>query len=300
MSAAAAAAAARRAGLLMAAAGAVCFAGKAIIIKLAYRHGVDAVTLIMLRMLFALPFFVALAWWSGRGRPALTLRDWATVGALGFSGYYLSSTLDFIGLQYITASLERLILYLTPTVVLLLGRVIFGRRVSRRQLAALALSYLGVIVVFGEELSLGGRDVALGSALVFVSTLTYAGYLIASGEVVRRLGAMRLTGLATAVACVLCILQYLALRPLDTAAAQPAAVLGLSLLNATVCTFAPVLLTMMAIERVGPALTSQVGMIGPVSTILMGVVLLGEPFTPALAAGSALVFAGVAMLSRSR
>lgn len=300
MSAAAGAAAVRRAGLLMAAAGAVCFAGKAIIIKLAYRHGVDAVTLIMLRMLFALPFFVALAWWSGRGRPALTLRDGVTVGALGFSGYYLSSTLDFIGLQYITASLERLILYLTPTVVLLLGRVIFGRRVSRRQLAALALSYVGVIVVFGQELSLGGRDVALGSALVFVSTLTYAGYLIASGEAVRRLGAMRLTGLATAVACVLCILQYLALRPLDTAAAQPAAVLGLSLLNATACTFAPVLLTMMAIERVGPALTSQVGMIGPVSTILMGVVLLGEPFTPALAAGSALVFAGVAMLSRSR
>ncbi|MFZ4651987.1 MAG: DMT family transporter [Rubrivivax sp.] len=300
MSAAAGPAASRRTGVLLAVAGAVCFAGKAIIIKLAYRHGVDPLTLIMLRMLFALPFFVALAWWSGRGQPALTRRDWAVVAALGFSGYYLSSTLDFIGLQYITASLERLILYLTPTIVLLLGRVLFGRTVSRWQLLALAISYLGVIVVFGQELSLGGRDVALGSALVFVSTFTYAGYLIASGEVVRRLGALRLTGLATAVACVLCIVQYALLKPLDTVAAQPAPVFWLSLLNATACTFAPVLLTMMAIERLGSALTTQVGMIGPVSTILMGVLLLGEPFTPSLAAGSALVFAGVAMLSRPR
>jgi drug/metabolite transporter (DMT)-like permease len=128
-------------GLLLATAGAIAFSGKAIIVKLAYRHGVDAVTLIMLRMLFALPLFVALAWWAGRGKPALTARDWCVISLLGFSGYYLASFLDFWGLQYVSASLERLILYLGPTLVLLLGRVLFGRRVASRQLLALAISY---------------------------------------------------------------------------------------------------------------------------------------------------------------
>ncbi|MBN8492156.1 MAG: DMT family transporter [Burkholderiales bacterium] len=281
-------------------AGAIAFSGKAIIVKLAYRHGVDAVTLIMLRMLFALPFFVALAWWAGRGKPALTARDWRVVGLLGFSGYYLASFLDFWGLQYISASLERLILYLGPTLVLLLGRLLFKRPVRRMQLVALAISYLGVLLVFGQELKLEGADTVLGGALVFASTFSYALYLVYSGEEVKRLGAARLTGLATSVACVLCILQYLLLRPWDTALQVAPPVLWLSLLNATLCTFAPVLMVMMAIERIGAAMASQAGMIGPVSTIAMGVFILGEPFTAWVAAGTALVMAGVWTLTRVR
>jgi drug/metabolite transporter (DMT)-like permease len=280
--------------------GAIAFSGKAIIVKLAYRYGVDAVTLIMLRMLFALPFFVALAWWAGRGKPALTARDWRVVGLLGFSGYYLSSFLDFWGLQYISASLERLILYLGPTLVLLLGRLLFKRRVVRAQLWALALSYLGVLLVFGQELRLEGADTALGAALVFASTFSYALYLVYSGEEVKRLGAARLTGLATSVACVLCILQYLLLRPWDTVLQVAPPVLWLSLLNATLCTFAPVLMVMMAIERIGAAMASQAGMIGPLSTIAMGVFILGEAFTAWTAAGTVLVMAGVWTLTRVR
>ncbi len=287
-------------GLLLAMAGAIAFSGKAIIVKLAYRHGVDAVTLIMLRMLFALPFFVALAWWAGRGKPALSRRDWRVIALLGFSGYYLASFLDFWGLQYISASLERLILYLGPTLVLLLGRVLFKRSVAPKQLLALAISYVGVLIVFGQELKLEGADTAFGAALVFAGTMSYALYMVYSGEEVKRLGAARLTGLATSVACVLCIAQYLLLRPWDTAlqAAQP--VLWLSLLNATLCTFAPVLMVMMAIERVGAAMTSQAGMIGPLSTIAMGVWILGEPFTAWTAAGTVLVMAGVWLLTRVR
>ena len=136
-------------GLLLGAAGAVAFSGKAIIVKLAYRYGVDAVTVIMYRMLFALPLFLTLSWWSSRGKPALTPRDWRTLFGLGFSGYYLASFLDFAGLQYINASLERLILYLNPTVVLGVSVLLFKAPVTRRQLFALALSYLGVLVVFG-------------------------------------------------------------------------------------------------------------------------------------------------------
>ena len=292
---------ARRAtGLLLALAGATAFSGKAIIVKLAYRHGVDAVTLIMLRMLLALPLFVALAWWAGRGREPLTGRDWRVVGGLGFCGYYLASFLDFAGLQYISASLERLILYLNPTLVMLLGWLLFKRRVTRRQLGAFAISYAGILVVFGAELSLEGRDVLLGSALVFGSALSYAVYLVYSGQEVQRLGSLRLTGLATSVACVLCIGQYLVLKPVGSALELPAAVWWLSVLNAVACTFAPVLMVMMAIERVGASVTAQAGMVGPVFTILLGVVLLGEPFTVWVAAGTALVMAGVAWLARQR
>jgi drug/metabolite transporter (DMT)-like permease len=287
-------------GLLLAMAGAIAFSGKAIIVKLAYRHGVDAVTLIMLRMLFALPLFVALAWWAGRGKPALTARDWRVVSLLGFSGYYLASFLDFWGLQYVSASLERLILYLGPTLVLLLGRVLFQRRVARKQMLALAISYAGVALVFGQELKLEGGHIAFGAALVFASTMSYALYLVYSGEEVQRLGALRLTGLATSVACVLCIAQFLLLRPWHSALQVATPVLWLSLLNATLCTFAPVLMVMMAIERIGAAMASQAGMIGPLSTIAMSVWLLGEAFTAWIAAGTVLVLAGIWLLTRWR
>jgi drug/metabolite transporter (DMT)-like permease len=277
----------------------VAFSGKAIIVKLAYRHGVDAVTLIMFRMLFALPLFVALAWWAGRGKAPLTARDrWVVLG-LGFSGYYLASFLDFAGLQYISASLERLILYLNPTLVLLLGVVLAKRAVHGRQLLALAVSYCGVLLVFGHEVTLQGTHVALGAALVFGSAVSYAVYLFASGEEVQRLGALRLTGWATSVACVLCIVQFLLLRPLAAAQVAPE-VLWLSVLNATFCTFAPVIMVMLAIERVGATLVAQTGMIGPLSTILMGVLILGEPFTVWTAAGTLLVLGGIWLLARAR
>ena len=287
-------------GLLLAMAGAIAFSGKAIIVKLAYRHGVDAVTLIMLRMLFALPLFVALAWWAGRGKPALTGRDWRVVTLLGFSGYYLASFLDFWGLQYVSASLERLILYLGPTLVLLLGRVLFKRRVAGKQMLALAISYAGVGLVFGQELRLEGGHIAFGAALVFASTLSYALYLVYSGEEVKRLGALRLTGLATSVACVLCIAQFLLLRPWYSALQVATPVLWLSLLNATLCTFAPVLMVMMAIERIGAAMASMAGMIGPLSTIAMSVWVLDEAFTTWIAAGTVLVLTGIWLLTRWR
>jgi drug/metabolite transporter (DMT)-like permease len=286
-------------GLLLATFGAIAFSGKAIIVKLAYRYGVDAVTLIMYRMLFALPLFVLLAWWAGRGKPPLARRDWLTVAGLGFSGYYLASFLDFAGLAYVTAGFERIVLYLNPTIVVLLGWAVFGRPVDTRQLVALAVSYSGVLLVFGHELRVEGSDVALGALLVFGSALSYAVYLVYSGEVVKRIGSLRLTGLATTVACVFCLLQFGLLRPLSAAAVAPE-VLWLSVLNATLCTFAPVLMVMMAIERIGPSLAAQTGMVGPMSTILMGVLILGEPFTPWVAVGTALVLAGVWLLTRWR
>jgi len=290
---------------VLATVGAIAFSGKAIIVKLAYRHGVDAVTLIMLRMLFALPFFLVLAWWAGRTRhgvvpPKLGRNDWLGVIGLGISGYYLASFLDFAGLVYISASLERLILYLNPTLVLILGWLLYRRTVLRGQLLGIAISYAGVVLVFGRELHGAGPGAAWGATLVFLSAISYAFYLIYSGQMVRRFGSLRLVGLASSVACLCCIAQFLVLRPVAGLAALAPAVWWLSVLNATACTVVPVLLVMMAVERIGSALTAQSGMVGPVSTILLGVLLLGEPFTAWLAAGTVLVIAGIFVFSRAR
>lgn len=285
-------------GVLIALAGAMAFSGKAIIVKLAYRYGVDAVTVIMYRMLFALPIFAVMSWWASRGKAPLSGRDWLGVLGLGVSGYYLASFLDFIGLQYITASLERLILYITPTLVLLLGWLAYRKPFSRVQLAGMAVSYAGVVLVFGHEARLEGSNVALGALLVLLSAASYAMYLVYSGQLVKRLGSLRLVGLATSVACLLCILQFVLLRPVATAFSVAPEVVWLSLLNAVACTAVPVLLVMMAIERIGAAATAQAGMVGPISTILLGVWLLGEPFTAWVAAGTALVIAGIFVFTR--
>ena len=285
-------------GLFLAFFGSIAFSGKAIIVKLAYRHGVDAVTLIMYRMLFALPIFAAMAWWASRGKAPLARRDWLGVLWLGFTGYYLASFLDFAGLAYISASLERLILYLNPTLVLLLGLMLYKRRVSRPQIIGMALSYSGIALVFGHEMSRQGSGAAWGALLVFLSTISYALYLVYSGELVKRLGSLRLVGLATSVACLCCLLQFVLLRPLSAAVVAPE-VIWLSILNATLCTALPVLLVMMAIERIGASMAAQTGMVGPISTILMGVLILGEPFTAWVAAGTVLVITGIFVFTRS-
>jgi drug/metabolite transporter (DMT)-like permease len=283
--------------MLLALAGSIAFSGKAIIVKLAYRYGVDAVTLIMYRMLFALPLFLAMAWWSSRGKSALTRQDWMGILGLGLTGYYLASFLDFAGLAYISASLERLILYLNPTLVMVLGWILYGKRITRRQAVAMAISYAGVLLVFGHEVTLQGANTALGTLLVLGSAISYALYLVYSDSMVKRLGSLRLAGLATSVACFFCILQFVILRPMSAAVVAPE-VVWLSVLNATACTAAPVLMVMMAIERIGSGSAAQLGLVGPLSTILMGVVILGEPFTAWVASGTVLVMVGIYVFTR--
>jgi drug/metabolite transporter (DMT)-like permease len=290
-------------GLVFAVVGAVAFSGKAIVVKLGYRYGVDAITLLMYRMLFAMPFFVALAWWGNRqarklGQAILLTRsDWWAVVGLGFCGYYLASFLDFLGLQYISASLERLILYLNPTLVLLLGVVLFGHRLNRRHILGMLLSYGGVVLVLSRELKVEGTHVVLGGLLVFASAISYAVYLAYSGQWVQRLGTARLVGYASSVACFFCIGQFFLLKPVGVLAV-PQEVLVLSLVNAVFCTVIPVVLVMLAIQRVGAGLTAQTGMIGPVSTMALAAVFLDESFTAWAVAGGVLVLLGVALASR--
>ena len=284
-------------GLTLALLGAIAFSGKAIIVKLAYRYGVDAVTLLMYRMLFALPVFLLMAWWAGRGQPPLTRKDWLGVLGLGFSGYYLASYLDFAGLAYITAALERLILYLNPTLVVIFGWLVYQRGITWGQCAGMLLSYCGVLVVFGHEVGAQGADVVLGSLLVLGSAISYAIYMVYSGEMVKRLGSLRLVGLASSVACFFCIAQFVLTHPLSAMQVAPQ-VLWLSLLNSTACTVAPVLMVMMAIERIGAGMTAQTGRVGPLSTILMGVWLLDEQLNAWMVVGTSLVMVGIFVFTR--
>jgi drug/metabolite transporter (DMT)-like permease len=291
----------RRTGLLLAAIAAVLFSAKAILAKFLYRHGIDAVTLIALRMLFALPVFAFVAvleTWRARERgDSLTPRERWQIVLLGLLGYYISSFLDFWGLQYISASLERLILFLNPSLVLLIGLLFLRRPVAPRQWAAMGVSYAGIVLVFWENLRIGGSNVALGSALVFGAALSYALYLLLSGELVRRVGSLRLVAYAMCVSTVACLVQFFLVHP-PSMLVQPTPVYALSVVNALACTVVPVYLTMFAIARIGAGPTSQTAMIGPVSLVFLGWWILGETITPLQLVGTAVVIAGIALLSR--
>jgi len=292
------------AGVALATSGAVLFAGKGIVAKLIYRHGVDAQTLIALRMVFSLPFFLIAAAWVGYRTPAEQSPwqpndAWRVIG-LGLLGYYLASYLDFLGLQYVSVGLERVILYLNPTLVLLISAIALRRPISRRQWLAMSIAYCGVILVFWHDLSASGPDVPLGSALIFGSTVAYSIYLVSCGEMVRRLGAIRLMAWAMIVSCIACIAQALILSPAELFS-QPSAVYQLSMMNAVLCTVMPVFLTMMGVERIGTPVASQLGMIGPAATIAMGAMFLGEAVDPVQLIGTAIVIAGIFVLTaRSR
>lgn len=292
--------ASHRTGLLFATLGAIGFSFKAIFVKLAYRHGVDAETLLALRMGLSLPFFVVMGLVAdARATRRMDGRDWSWMVALGFSGYYLSSYLDFLGLRYISAALERLILFLYPTLVIILSALFLAKPIGRRTLAALGLCYAGIGLAVGHDLHVVGevRDVAVGGALVFASALSYALYLMGNGQVVGRVGAMRVTAFATSVACVLCIAQFFALRPVS-ALVQPWQVYALGGGMALMSTVAPVWLVSEAIRRLGAGPVSLLGTLGPVVTIFLGWLLLDEALGVSQLAGAALVIAGVLVMAR--
>jgi len=289
----------RLVGAVLCAVAAVAFSGKAVIIKLAYRHGVDALTLLALRMLFSAPLFIALAWWSARrdGAQPLSAADRRMIVVLGLVGYYLSSYFDFLGLQYITAALERLVLFLYPTFVLLLSAAIFGRRITALDMFAVAVSYVGIAVVFVNDLATQPGNVLRGSLWVVLSALLYATYLLGSGRLVGRVGSMRFACYAGVVSCMGVVAHFLVMRDWHLIAEQPAPVYGLSILMAAVSTVMPIVLTSEGIRRIGASHASIVGSVGPVATIFLGFIFLGEPITGIQILGASLVLAGVLTVS---
>jgi drug/metabolite transporter (DMT)-like permease len=288
-------------GLVYAIFAAVGFSFKAILVKLAYVHGVDAETLLALRMGFSLPFFLAMGWRAGRqGHPPLAGRDWAWLLGLGFFGYYLASYLDFLGLKFITAALERLILFLYPTLVIVLSALFLGKPISRRVFLALILCYAGIGLAVAHDLRVAGdsRAVVVGSGLVFASAVSYALYLMGNGEVVGRLGTARVTAFASGFACLLSIGQFLLLRPAVLLVQQPWQVHGLALAMAIFATVLPVWMLSEAIRRIGAGPVALTGALGPVVTLFLGWLLLDETIGAVQLVGAALVIGGVLVMAR--
>jgi drug/metabolite transporter (DMT)-like permease len=289
----------RLSGALLIVIAATAFSGKGVIIKLAYRYGVDAVTLLALRMIFSAPLFLLLAAWAAHGSKAepISRVDRRNVAILGLVGYYLASYFDFLGLQYITAALERLLLFVHPTFVVLLAALIFKRRITGRDVIAIVLSYLGVALVFGHDLATQSGNVVLGSFWVLLSALFYAGYLLGSGRVIGRVGSIRFACYAGLVSCLAVVVHYAVTRDISVILSQPAPVYWLGLLMAAVSTVLPIVLTAEGIRRIGSSHASIIGSVGPIATIFLAAIFLEEHITVFQLAGAAFVLAGVLAIS---
>ncbi len=292
-------------GLALALAGAFLFSMKPIFIKLNYGYDIDAITQLVLRMGFALPFYAALgtyAWRSRQRRGEATDLSFATLGKtclVGVLGYYVASFLDMEGLAHITAQFERLLLYTYPTFVAVIGTLLFKERLGRAHLLSLGLTYLGLAFVLVEDMQGLGERVALGAALVLACSLAYALYLLLSRSLIGRLGAPLFTTISMVSGTACLIVHFLITNPLSDLAV-PMPVVWLSLGMAVIATVIPSFLVNEAIARIGPGPVSVAGGIGPIVTSLLAVLVIGEPFTLAHAAGTLLVIAGVVVLTRGR
>jgi drug/metabolite transporter (DMT)-like permease len=293
----------RPVGVWLAVFAAVGFSFKAILVKLAYPYGVDAITLLALRMIFALPAYLVVGWRKHRmsARPPLTTREWWQLAGLGIAGYYGASYLDFLGLQYISAGLERVVLYAYPTLVVVLSFLFLRRPIGKREGVALALSYVGIAVAFFHDVRVGEdrQAVLLGGLLVFASALAYAVYLLGNAHVAAKLGAARFTALAMIWSSAAVLLQFAVTRPLS-ALALPWQVYGLSLAMALFCTVLPTFMISAAIRQIGAQRVGLIGTIGPVATILLGAWLLDEPVSAMQLTGAALVIGGVVLVAYRR
>ena len=290
------------AGVWLAILAALGFSAKAIFVKLAYAAApVEAVTLLALRMAFSLPVFLWVGLRESRGARPLTRRDWVAVVVLGLLGYYGASILDFLGLQYITAGLERLILFTYPTMTLLLGAALYGHRIGRREWIAVALCYAGIAAAFTHDLDVSAESSAvwIGGGLVFGSSLSYAFYLSGSGPMLAKVGVMRFTALAMLVSTAAVFAHFLATQPIH-ALAQPLPVYAYALAMALFSTVIPVFAQSAAIRRIGSGRAALIGTVGPLMTIALGWWWLGESISTWQLAGAALVVAGVVIVGRGK
>lgn len=290
-----------RLGCTAVAVSSVLFSAKAVFIKLCYRFGVEPTVLMALRMLFSLPFFIVMAWgpWAGSKEKVVALerRDLQGIAGLGILGYWLASYFDLTGLQYVSAAMERMILYVYPTLVVLFSAWIFRRPVGRSLILPLVLSYAGIVASFGgEAMSVQGSGLHLGVFLIFLSAVSYALFLILQGRMVGRIGPRRLTAYSMLFSTVCILVQFALTHPLHSLR-QPRPVLLLSLLLAVLCTVIPAFLLGYGVRKVGAGRAAVISSVGPVSTFLLAAWLLGETAGPLQALGLVLVILGGLMLA---
>jgi drug/metabolite transporter (DMT)-like permease len=292
-------------GITVCLAGAICFSTKAVIVKMAYRDtGIDAVTLLALRMIFSLPFFVvsAIIASSKTSNVRFTGSQWLYIAGIGCLGYYMSSLLDFLGLQYISAGIERLVLFIYPTLVLLFSSWFFGQRIQRLQWIAVVVSYVGLLAAFLSEMKSSPEDthnVLLGSGLIFACSITYALYIVGSGRLIPLVGAAKFNSYAMTFACIAVVLHYVVSSETSLTTLPPLAYVY-SIIMAVFSTVVPSYLIAEGIKRIGSGNAAIVGSVGPVSTIVQASIFLGEPFSLLQMLGTALVLGGVLIIGSKK
>ena len=290
--------------ILITATGVILFSSKAVLIKLAYQYNIDSVSLLLLRMLFSLPFYfsIFLIRRSGWKENPISRRQLYMLIGLGFLGYYIASLFDFIGLTYITASLERLILFSYPTFVLLISWVFLKKKITKAQLISILITYAGIAIIFIDR---GGivdgsmSDIVTGSILVFMSAIAYASYLVGSGTLIEKVGSVRLTTYSMLVSCFAVIIHYLITAELNLFSYK-VEVYIYSFLMAVIATVIPSFLINEGIQRMGAPNVSIVGSLGPVSTIVLSMIFLGEALTLLQYVGAIVIIFGVIVIAQSK
>lgn len=290
-------------GILFALLGSLLFSTKAIFVKLSYQHEIDSVSLLLLRMIFALPFylFMIMRELGSKWNQWMVIKKkyWLALVGSALMGYYLSSLLDFLGLQYIGASVERLILFIYPTFIAIITFFVFKEKITFLQIGALALSYIGLLFVFGHNL----RDISLdsefwkGAFLILGCALTFAVFLVMNQWLIPKFGATSFTSISMTVACLLVIIHFLSSQKISGLFSYDPIVYVYALSMATVATVIPSYIVNYAIQRIGATKSAILASVGPISTISLAYLLLGERLLPAQFVGAALVIVGVTVVS---
>jgi len=290
----------KNSAVLIAVLGIVLFSAKAVMVKLAYQYHVSSLHLLLFRMLFSLPFYLIILYFQKSSSPQkIEKKDYLWLILFGFLGYYLASYFDFLGLQYIKAGLERIILFIYPTLVLLISRIFLKEKISTKQIIAILITYFGVIVTFSGELQYNGDHILLGGFLIFLSALTYASYLVGSGWLIPKFGVLRFTSYAMIVSSICVVIHYLIVdRTSIFEYTYQVYVLGLMM--AILSTLIPSFLVSLAIKKIGASNFSIIGSIGPISTIILAYIFLDEKLTLLQLLGAVIVIIGITFVSLNK
>ncbi|WP_370476856.1 DMT family transporter [Tamlana flava] len=288
-------------GILLGILGILMFSSKAVMVKLAYQYQVDALSVLLLRMLFSFPFYLVVAAIYSRKESAIkiTSKEYAWVAFFGFLGYYLSSYFDFVGLVYIKASLERIILFLYPTIILIFNRLFLKKPITKTQVIAIILSYMGIVIAFWGEVAISGNDTFIGGFLILLCAITYASYLVGSGWLIPKLGVVKLTSYAMLVSCV-CVFVHYGLVSKINILNYPWEVYMLGFLIAIFATVIPSYLVSEAINRINSSNFAVIAGFGPISTIVLASIFLNEHLTIMQLFGALIVIIGVLLVSTKK
>ncbi|GAA4230717.1 DMT family transporter [Postechiella marina] len=285
-------------GILIGVIGVVLFSSKAVMVKLAYNYQVDAISILLLRMLFSFPFYIIIAYVyrNKKGDVPVLKKDYVWVVFFGFVGYYLASYFDFVGLTYIKASLERIILFLYPTIVIILNRLFLKKSITRVQAGAIGLTYLGIVFAFFDEVAISEENTYLGGFFVLLSAITYASYLVGSGWLIPKFGVVKFTAYAMLVSCICVFVHYSIISEINlfTFSWQVYALGGVIAVFATVI---PSFLVSKSIKMISSSNFAIVAGIGPISTIILAAIFLNETLTGLQLFGALIVIAGIVFMS---